>query len=109
MSETPFSEPQTPSSSKHTSTTLQTTWGSCTLKTLLHAYHYACDAVCPTLADLCHFNAAVCEAHGLPSIACVWYVLSTLVAVKSIRQDEEDVHARSRSIISPTRCRVPWA
>lgn len=80
-----------------------------TLKTLLHAYHYACDAVCPTLADLCHFNAAVCEAHGLPSIACVWYVLSTLVAVKSIRQDEEDVHARSRSIISPTRCRVPWA
>ena len=40
--------------------------------------------------------------------ACVWYVLSTLVAVKPIRQDEEGVHARSRSIISPTRCRMRW-
>lgn len=77
-----------------------------TLKTLLHAYHYACDAVCPTLADLCHFNAAVCEAHGLPSIACVWYVLSTLAGGQVHPQDEEDVHLPAREASSRPRVAV---
>ena len=74
-----------------------------TLKALLHSYRYSCERNSRSFVDLCQFNAAVCEGLKLPSIACMWHVLSTLVEVKFIRQDEEAVHNRSRSIISPTR------
>lgn len=74
-----------------------------TLKALLHSYRYSCNQTCRSFEDLCQFNATVCESLKLPSIACVWYVLSTLVEVKSMQKDEEGVRNRSRSIISPTR------